>query len=66
MARFNVEFSEETAGLLDRLAKERKASKAEVIRKALTLERWVAETLASGSRLVVHEPDGTQREVVLR
>jgi hypothetical protein len=66
MARFNVDFSEETAELLERLAKERKASKADVIRKALTLERWVTETLASGSKLVVQDPDGTQREVVVK
>lgn len=63
MARFNIEFSEEAARALDELAEKQQTSKAEIIRKALSLEKWFNETTADGGKILV-EKDGRLREVL--
>lgn len=63
MARFNIEFSDEAAAALEELADKQQTTKAEVIRKALSLEKWFNQTMASGSKILV-ETDGTLREIL--
>lgn len=64
MARFNVDFSDEATAILDELAKRQNSTKAEVIRKAIALEKWFNDTTANGSKIVVEAPDGKLREVI--
>lgn len=64
MPRFNVDFSDETLRVLEDLAKRHGSTKAEVLRRAVALEKWFEETRAEGSRIVVERPDGHQREVL--
>jgi len=63
MARFNVDFSDEAVAVLDELARRQKTTKAEVLRRAINLEKWFADTVADGGKLIV-EKDGRQREIV--
>jgi predicted transcriptional regulator len=63
MARFNIEFSDEAAAALEELAAKQNTSKAEVIRKALSLEKWFNETTAGGAKILV-ESDGRVREIL--
>lgn len=63
MARFNVDFSEEAAAVLDELARRQNTTKAEVLRRAINLEKWFADTTASGGKVLV-EKDGQTREIV--
>lgn len=64
MARFNVEFSEEAMATVDELAKRQNTTKAEIIRRAIALEKWFFDTAAEGSKVVVEKPDGTQRQIM--
>ncbi len=41
------------------------SSNAQVIRRALTLLQMAAKTTSKGGRIVLHEKDGREREVVL-
>jgi hypothetical protein len=41
-------------------------SLAEVIRKALSTEKYLLEQRAKGSSLLIEDPSGRQREIVLR
>ncbi len=63
MSRFNVDFSDEASAVLDELARRQNTTKAEVIRRAINLEKWFADTTASGAKVLV-EKDGRTREIV--
>ena len=62
MARYNLELEGETSDAVDRLA-ERAASKADAIRKAISVAAWVDETERSGKKLLVEDENGRIREV---
>lgn len=64
MARFNVDFSDEANAMLDDLATRQQITKAEVIRKAIALEKWFTDTTREGSKIIVQAPDGKLREVL--
>jgi hypothetical protein len=63
MPRYNVEFNQEVNEALERLAAEQGGSKADVIRRAISLERYLARVKEEGGRLLV-ERDGEIKEVV--
>jgi hypothetical protein len=63
MARYNIEFSGETNAALDSLAKHA-ASKADAIRKAISVAKWVDDTQRSGAKILVKNPDGSFQEVI--
>ena len=63
MPRYNVEFSDEVNQALERLADEQGGSKADVIRRAIALERYLAGVKEKGGRLLI-EQDGQMSEVV--
>jgi predicted transcriptional regulator len=64
MSRFNVDFSDEAVAVLDELARRNGTTKAEILRRAVNLEKWFADTLAKGAKVIVEAQDGTQREVM--
>ena len=64
MARFNVDFSEDAIAVLDELARRNGTTKAEVLRRAVNLEKWFTDTVTAGAKVIVLTPDGTQREVL--
>jgi predicted transcriptional regulator len=64
MARFNVDFSEEAIATLDELARRNRTTKAEILRRAINLEKWFTDTVTSGAKVIVQTQDGTQREVL--
>ena len=64
MPRFNVDFNEEATRVLEDLADAQGTTKADVLRKAIALEKWFNETLQSGSKIVVEAPDGKLREIL--
>ena len=63
MSRFNVDFSDEAAAVLEELARRQNTTKAEVLRRAINLEKWFADTTAGGGKVLV-EKDGQTREIV--
>jgi predicted transcriptional regulator len=63
MSRFNVDFSDEAAAVLEELARRQNTTKAEVLRRAINLEKWFADTTADGGKVLV-EKDGQTREIV--
>jgi predicted CopG family antitoxin len=64
--RVNVYFSEEVYEELAKIAKERNTSLSEVLRDAVTLEKYVADTKREGGRLLVEKPGGETRELLVR
>jgi hypothetical protein len=62
MSRYNVDLVGETDTALDRLA-ERASSKADAIRKAISVAAWVDETQRSGKKILVEDENGRLREV---
>ena len=64
MPRFNVEFSDDTIRVLDQLARKHGITKAEVLRKAVALEKWFEDTKDEGSRIVVERADGRTAELL--
>jgi metal-responsive CopG/Arc/MetJ family transcriptional regulator len=64
--RVNVNFSDEVFGELDRIAKERGKSLSDVLRDAVTLEKYVHDTRQGGGKLLIWTPDGQTRELLVR
>lgn len=62
----NVSFSEEVYDALARIAKERGTTLSEVLRDAVTLEKYVADTEREGGRLLVEKSSGETRELLVR
>lgn len=63
--RVNVNFSEGAYRDLDTLADRQGKTKAEVLRDAIALERWVDEARREGGRILI-ERDGEVREIIPR
>jgi hypothetical protein len=64
MPRFNVDFNNEANEILEDLAKEQGATKAEILRRAIALEKWFADTRRKGGKVLVETEDGKVLEVV--
>lgn len=62
MSRYNVDLVGETDQALTRLAG-LTVSKAEAIRKAISVAAWVDEVQRSGKKLLVEDTKGNLREV---
>jgi metal-responsive CopG/Arc/MetJ family transcriptional regulator len=63
--RVNVNFSEGAYKTLDELARRKGKSMSEVLRDAISLEKWFEDTREEGGRVLV-ERDGEAREVIPR
>ena len=63
MARFNIDFSDDAAAVLEELSDRLHSSKAEVLRRALALEKWFEDTQREGAKIII-EKDGRQRELL--
>lgn len=63
--RVNVNFSEGAYSDLQQLARARGKTKAEVLRDAIALARWVDDARREGARILV-EGNGRLREVIPR
>ena len=63
--RLSVTFSDQIFAALSELAEAKGTSMAEVLRDAIALEKWFAETTEQGGRVLV-ERDGKTREVIPR
>jgi hypothetical protein len=61
--KFNLDLSDQAAAVLDDLASQQGTTKADILRQALSLQKWFNETQKKGSKIVV-ESDGVQREVL--
>ena len=61
--RVNVNFAENTYAILQELARKRGKTMAEVLREAISLEKWVDDMLAEGAKLLIRQ-DGETRELV--
>ena len=64
--RVNVNFSDEIFRELERIARERGKSLSDVLRDAVTLEKYVAEARRGGGRVVLESSTGEQRELLVR
>ena len=64
MPRFNIDFSPDTIKVLDDLRNRAGGTKADVLRRCIATEKWWLDTIASGGRIIVRHPDGTEREIV--
>ena len=64
-ARVQFDFSRESLAKLDELVKTTRAhTRAEVIRKALTLLNEVLDAEQRGAKLMLKEPDGTLIQII--
>jgi predicted CopG family antitoxin len=63
--RVNVLFSDEVYRELVQIAKERGKSLSDVLRDAVTLEKYAADTKRQGGKLLI-ERDGETRELLVR
>ena len=63
--RVSVNFSEGAYKALDELAQRKGKTMSEVLRDAISLEKWFEDTRAEGGRVLV-ERDGEAREVIPR
>lgn len=64
--RVNVNFSEEIYAQLTKIAEERGKTLSDVLRDAVTLETYAAETRRQNGRLLVEKADGEIRELLVR
>ncbi len=64
--RVNVHFSDEVYQELTRIAQERGTTLSDVLRDAVTLERYVNDTRREGGRLLVEKRNGEMRELLVR
>ena len=64
MARFNVEFSQEAVAMIEELARRQDTTKAEILRRAIALEKWFTDTTDRNAKIIVEEPDGRVREIL--
>lgn len=62
MSRYNVDLEGETDVALNRLAVST-MSKAEAIRKAISIAAWVDEVQRSGKKILIEDEQGRLREV---
>jgi hypothetical protein len=62
MSRYNVEFKGETDSALESLA-QHASSKADALRKAISIAKWVADVQRSGGQILVRKGDGSLTEV---
>jgi hypothetical protein len=62
MSRYNVELVGETDAALEKLA-EGASSKADAIRKAISVAAWVDDTQKAGKKILVEDENGRVREV---
>lgn len=63
--RVNVNFSESAYATLEQLAERRGKSMSEILRDAISLEKWFDDTYREGGRFLV-EQDGETKEIVPR
>ena len=63
MTRMSVNFSDEALSVLKELAAD--SSMSEVMRRAISFEKWKQQVYREGGRILV-ERDGKIREVVMR
>jgi hypothetical protein len=63
--RVNVNFSDESYGTLERIAKKKGKTMSEVLRDAIALEAWFDDTTSSGGHILV-EREGKVQEVISR
>lgn len=64
MARLNVNFSEEVTNVLLYLAERQSCTQAEVLRRAIALEKWFFDTTDRKAKIIIVEPDGSERELL--
>ena len=65
--KITISLSPEVAGVLRDLAAERGVSMTEVLRQAITTEKFLADAIRSGEKILLREPrKRTTRELVFR
>lgn len=60
-----IALPEDTATLLQELAEQRNASYAEVVGRALVLEKFLADTQKEGRRVLVEDPRELIKQIVV-
>jgi len=63
--RFSIELNDMLNDTVTEIARRERASKSEVIRRAVTGYTALKERTGAGQQLFIREPDGTLREVIL-
>ncbi|MHC5539326.1 ribbon-helix-helix protein, CopG family [Singulisphaera rosea] len=64
-ARMTLELPSKARGKLEKLSQDTDQSLSEVIRRALSLYDLVGEAATAGSRLIVRDPEGKERDILL-
>jgi hypothetical protein len=63
--RTSFNLSEDAERVVRELAQKRGVSMGEVIRRALSTEKFLTDKHAAGAKILIQEPDKTLREVVI-
>jgi len=64
--RVTVDFSEEAYITLEQLSNDLKTSKAEILRRALGLIRFVVEESDKGANFILENPETKDRKQIIR
>jgi hypothetical protein len=60
-----ISLPEEAVAMLRELADERNVSLAEVVRRALTIEKYLSDARKDGCRILVEDPAKLMKELVI-
>lgn len=60
-----IALPEDAVAVLRELASARNASFAEVIRRAVTMEKYISDVRSSGGRILVEDPEKLIKEIVI-
>lgn len=63
--RLQVDLNEEAYQRLKRSADQEEKSIAEIVRRALNIEDYVRNQVQGGGKVVIRNPDGTDRELLI-
>ena len=64
MPRLNVDFSDELNAVLEELAKKQNTTKAEILRRSISLNKFFQEERDAHSKILVKRKDGDTLEVL--
>jgi predicted transcriptional regulator len=66
VAKYTVELNDQLNQVLDQLAKDQKTPKTQLIRRAISVLKYLDDERQKGNRIVITSPEGkVDREIVL-
>ena len=64
--RLTANLPTEVANVLKELAKNQKTSMTEILRRAISLEKFASDTVESGGKLLIEDKDKKLKQILIR